>query len=55
MVRDRARVLMRQRRAAVEHSMLLENQATASEDSEGQLDELVRTINPGRLWDDTGG
>jgi predicted DNA-binding mobile mystery protein A len=54
MVRDRARALVRQRRAAVEHSMLLEDQAAASEDFEEQLDELVRTINPGRLWDDSG-
>jgi predicted DNA-binding mobile mystery protein A len=52
MVHDRARALAHQRRAAVEHSMLLEDQAAGSEDSEEQLDEIVRTINPGRLWDE---
>jgi predicted DNA-binding mobile mystery protein A len=52
MVRDRAHAVVRQRRAAVEHSMLLEDQAVEPDDSAAQLDEFVRSIDPGRLWDD---
>jgi predicted DNA-binding mobile mystery protein A len=52
MVRDRARAVSAARRAAVEHSMLLEDQAVTTEDSEAQLDEFIRETNPGRLWDE---
>jgi predicted DNA-binding mobile mystery protein A len=52
MVRDRARALARERLAPVEHSMRLEDQAVGAKDSEAQLDEFVRTMNPSRLWDD---
>ncbi len=52
MVRDRARTLARQRLAPVEHSMRLEGQAVGAKESEAQLDEFVRTMNPSRLWDD---
>jgi predicted DNA-binding mobile mystery protein A len=52
MVRDRARTVARVRRAAVEHSMLLEDQAVSTEDSEARLDEFLRETNPSRLWDE---
>jgi len=51
-VRDRARILVRRRRAPVEHSMLLEDQAVSAKDSEARLDEFVRETNPSRLWDE---
>jgi predicted DNA-binding mobile mystery protein A len=51
-VRERARGRARPRLAAVEHSMRLEDQAVGAKDSEAQLDEFVRTMNPSRLWDD---
>jgi predicted DNA-binding mobile mystery protein A len=50
-VRDRARILLHRRRAPVEHSMLLEDQAVSAKDSEARLDEFVRETNPSRLWD----
>ena len=50
-VRDRARILLR-RRAPVEHSMLLEDQAVSAKDSQARLDEFVREMNPSRLWDE---
>ncbi len=51
-VRDRARILLRRRRAPVEHSMMLEDQAVSAEDSKARLDEFVRETNPSRLWDE---
>jgi predicted DNA-binding mobile mystery protein A len=51
-VRDRARILLRRRRAPVEHSMLLEDQAVSAKDSKARLDEFVRETNPSRLWDE---
>ena len=48
MVRDRAR----QRMAPLEHSMRLEDQCLGLDDSQAQLDEFVRTVNPSRLWDE---
>jgi predicted DNA-binding mobile mystery protein A len=51
-VRDRARILLRRRRAPVEHSMLLEDQAVPAKHSEARLDEFVRETNPSRLWDE---
>jgi predicted DNA-binding mobile mystery protein A len=50
-VRDRARLLLRRRRAPVEHSMLLEDQAVSGENSEALIDEFIRETKPGRLWD----
>jgi predicted DNA-binding mobile mystery protein A len=50
-VRDRARILLRRRRAPVEHSMLLEDQAVSAKDSEARLDEFIRETNPSRMWD----
>ena len=52
MVRDRARAIARKRLAAVGHSMQLEDQAVGARETEAQIDELVRGMNPGRLWDD---
>ena len=51
-VRDRARILLRRRRAPIEHSMLLEDQAVSAHDSKARLDEFVRETNPSRLWDE---
>jgi predicted DNA-binding mobile mystery protein A len=51
-VRDRARVVAGARRAAVAHSMLLEDQAVDPADSEERLDEFIRQTSPGRLWDE---
>ncbi len=50
-VRDQARAFARRRRTAVEHSMLLENQAVAERDVETRLDEIVRETNPRLFWD----
>jgi len=52
MVRDRALALARRRFAPVEHSMRLEDQGVDTRESAAQLDEFVRTMKPGRLWDD---
>lgn len=51
MVRDRARAFMHQRRAPVEHSMLLEDQKVQRKNSDARLDELVRETNPRLFWD----
>jgi predicted DNA-binding mobile mystery protein A len=51
MVRERARHFSRQRRAPVEHSMLLEDQAVLQRDAEKRLDEVVRETNPRLFWD----
>ena len=51
-VRDRARAVIRHRMAAVEHSMLLEDQAVTSTLTESQLDEFIRETVPSRLWDE---
>ncbi len=50
-VRDRARAFARRRRAAVEHSMLLENQEVDERDFEARLDEIVHDTNPRLFWD----
>jgi predicted DNA-binding mobile mystery protein A len=51
MVRERARRFARRRRAAVEHSMLLEDQAVTGKDTDKRLDEIVRETNPRLFWD----
>ncbi len=51
MIRDRARAFMRQRRAHVEHSMLLEDQKVPGKDADARLDELLRETNPRLFWD----
>jgi predicted DNA-binding mobile mystery protein A len=50
-VRDRARAFVRRRCGPVEHSMLLEDQTVKGQDSEAQLDEIVRETNPRLFWD----
>ena len=51
MVRDRARAFTRQRRAHVEHSMLLEDQKVTGKDAYARLDEIIRETNPRLFWD----
>ena len=51
MVRDRARALARNRLGPIAHSMQLEDQKVGAQESEDQLDDLVRGLNPRRLWD----
>ena len=50
-VRERARSWARRRRAAVEHSMLLENQKVEERNFEARLDEIVRETNPKLFWE----
>jgi predicted DNA-binding mobile mystery protein A len=50
-VREKARVFARRRRAAVEHSMLLENQKVEDRDFDARLDETLRETNPKLFWD----
>ena len=40
-----------QRLAAVEHSMLLDDQKVAERDPEARLDEILRETNPRKFWD----
>ena len=51
-VQGRALALARRRLAAIGHSMALEDQAVDARETEAQIDELIRTISPGRLWDE---
>ena len=51
MVRDRARAVALSRLSPIEHSMRLEDQGVSAKISEAQLDEMVRTMSPSRLWD----
>ncbi len=48
---DRAVLWNRARRASVEHSMLLEDQAVPAPAQEQTLEALLRESNPARLWD----
>jgi predicted DNA-binding mobile mystery protein A len=50
-VRERAQLFLRKRRAPVEHSMLLEDQAVTRKDTAKRLDEIVRDTNPRLFWD----
>lgn len=50
-VRARARALARRRQGAVEHSMLLEDQQVKRNDSDAQLDDIIRETNPRLFWD----
>lgn len=51
MVRDRARLFMRNRRRRVEHTMLLEDQPVKAKNAEALLDEMIRETNPRLFWD----
>lgn len=52
-VRERARVFLEKRRAAIEHSMLLEDQKVdgSEQNMEALIDEIVRETNPRLFWD----
>ena len=50
-VRARARAFARRRRGPVEHSMLLEDQQVKRNDSDAQLEDIIRETNPRRFWD----
>ena len=52
-VRERARVFLQKRQAAVEHSMLLEDQKVerSEQNMEALIDEIVRETNPRLFWD----
>jgi predicted DNA-binding mobile mystery protein A len=52
LVHGRARALARCRLAAIGHSMALEDQKVSDEETELQIDEIIRTMRPSRLWDD---
>ena len=52
MVRDRARLFARRRRGPIEHSMALEDQTVPSNQTEAVIDDIVREISPGRLWNE---
>jgi hypothetical protein len=41
----------RHRRALIEHSMLLEDQAVKAKREDERLDEVVRETNPRLFWD----
>ena len=51
MVRDRARLLAKGRRAPVEHSMLLEDQKVTEKNINARLDEIVRETSPRLFWE----
>lgn len=50
MVRERARLFLRRRRAPVEHSMLLEDQQVSG-NVDVNLDKIIRETNPSLFWD----
>ncbi|HTS93404.1 MAG TPA: mobile mystery protein A [Stellaceae bacterium] len=52
LVHERAREVARRRLAAVDHTMLLEDQQVPAEHLEGRLESIARDIEPGALWDD---
>jgi predicted DNA-binding mobile mystery protein A len=51
LVRERARAFSNQRRASLEHSMLLEDQKVNSKRVAAKLDEILRETNPRLFWD----
>jgi len=50
-VRERARAFARRRLRPVEHSMLLEDQQVKRNESDANLEDIVRETNPSRFWD----
>lgn len=50
-VRERALALLRQRRQAVEHTMLLEDQQVKERITDAQIEDTIRDTNPRALWD----
>ncbi|MDE1969242.1 MAG: mobile mystery protein A [Alphaproteobacteria bacterium] len=51
-VKERARTVAGRRLQAVEHSMLLENQALPAAERDARIDSYASEIDPRRLWDD---
>jgi predicted DNA-binding mobile mystery protein A len=51
-VRDQALKTARRRLAAIEHSMLLEDQGVTDKDVEACVDALARELHPRALWED---
>jgi predicted DNA-binding mobile mystery protein A len=52
MVRERARGIARRRLTAIEHSMLLEDQAVTGKDLEARIEKLAGEIDLRLLWED---
>ena len=52
-VKDRARLVAARRLQAVEHSMMLENQALPAAEREARIDAYVDELDPRRIWDET--
>ena len=50
-IRERARAFARRRLRPVEHSMLLEDQQVKRNDSEAELEDIIRETNPRRFWE----
>ena len=50
-IRERARAFARRRWRPVEHSMLLEDQQFKRNDSEAELEDIIRETNPRRFWE----
>lgn len=51
-VKERARAIAARRLQAVEHSMLLENQALPAAERDARVESYADEIDPRRLWDD---
>lgn len=51
-VKERARTIAARRLQAVEHSMLLENQALPAAERDARVESYADEIDPRRLWDD---
>src|SRR5690348_2187394 len=51
-VDERARQIAVGRLQAVEHSMMLENQALPAAERDARIDSVIDEIDPRRLWDD---
>ncbi len=50
-VRERARAFARRHWRPVEHSMLLEDQQVKRNESDADLEDVIRHTNPRRFWD----
>jgi len=50
-IRNRARLFARRRLEPLEHSMMLEDQKVTRQDTEANIDEILRETNPRKFWD----
>ena len=50
-IRERARAFARRRWGPVDHTMLLEDQQVKRNDSEAELEDIIRETNPRRFWE----